>query len=136
MKWMLDTDTCIAIIKRQPAHALRKLQGKSIGQVGVSSITLGELAFGAAKSTKPKEASAALAEFLLPLEIAVFDSDAAMIYGDVRASLARRGTPIGPLDTLIAAHALAIDAILVSHNTREFKRVEGLRFEDWLKKTS
>jgi tRNA(fMet)-specific endonuclease VapC len=133
---MLDTDTCIAIIRKQPAQALRKLQGKSIGQVGVSSITLGELAFGAAKSTKPKEASAALTEFLLPLEIASFDGDAATTYGDVRASLARRGTLIGPLDTLIAAHALTIDAVLVSHNTREFMRVEGLRLEDWLKKAS
>lgn len=133
---MLDTDTCIAIIKKQPAQALRKLQGKSIGQVGVSSITLGELAFGAARSTKPKEASAALAEFLLPLEIASFDGDAATTYGNVRASLARSGTPIGPLDTLIAAHAVTIDAVLVSHNTREFTRVEGLRLEDWLKKAS
>lgn len=131
---MLDTDTCIAIIKQQPANALRKLRGKSIGQVGISSITLGELAFGAAKSTKQKEANAALVEFLLALEVAAFDSDAAMTYGGIRASLARLGTPIGPLDTLIAAHALAIDVVLVSHNTREFARVEGLRLEDWLKK--
>jgi tRNA(fMet)-specific endonuclease VapC len=131
---MLDTDTCIAIIKKQPANALRKLRGKSIGQVGISSITLGELAFGAAKSAKPEVATAALAEFLLALEIAAFDDDAAMAYGQVRASPARRGTPIGPLDTLIAAHALAIDVVLVSHNAREFARVEGLRLEDWLKR--
>ena len=131
---MLDTDTCIAIIKKQPANALRKLRGKSIGQVGISSITFGELAFGAENSTKPAEANAALTEFVLALEVAVFDSDAAITYGGVRASLARRGTPIGPLDTLIAAHALSIDTVLVTHNTREFARVKALRLEDWLEK--
>lgn len=133
MKWMLDTDICIAIIKRQPDSVLRRLRGKSIGQVGISSITLGELAFGAAKSSRPKESNAALGEFLLALEVATFDGSAAMHYGTIRASLARGGTPIGPLDTLIAAHALAIDAVLVTHNTREFARVEGLRLDDWLK---
>jgi tRNA(fMet)-specific endonuclease VapC len=95
---------------------------------------LGELAFGAGKSGKPEEANAALGEFLLTLEVAAFDDDAAMHYGEVRASLARRGKPIGPLDTLIAGHALAIDAILVTHNTQEFAQVEGLSLEDWVGK--
>jgi len=133
MKWMLDTDTCIAIIKRQPESALKKLRGKSIGQVGISSMTLGELAYGAAKSSRSTEAEGALTEFLLALEIAAFGPEAAMTYGRVRAELERRGTPIGALDTIIGAHALAIDAILVSHNTREFARIEGLRTEDWLR---
>lgn len=130
MKWMLDTDTCIAIVKKHPA-ALKKLRGKSIGQVGISSITLGELAFGADKSTRSNDAYDALREFVLALETAAFDEDAAMQYGAVRAALARRGRPIGPLDTLIAAHALAVDAILVTHNLREFSQVERLRVEDW-----
>lgn len=134
MNWMLDTDTCIAIIKKHPA-AIKKLRGKSIGQVGVSSITLGELAFGAAKSSRPGEAHEALSEFLLALEVAPFEEEAAMSYGQVRASLARRGKPIGPLDTLIAGHARALDAILVTHNTREFAQVENLRVEDWIKGT-
>lgn len=129
---MLDTDTCIAIIKKNPVP-LKRLRGKSIGQVGLSSITLGELAFGAARSGRPKDAHAALAEFLLALEIAGFDDHAAMRYGAVRASLPRRGKPAGPLDTLIGGHALALDAILVTHNTREFSPMEGLRLEDWLK---
>jgi tRNA(fMet)-specific endonuclease VapC len=132
MKWMLDTDTCIAIIKRKPESAIKKLRGKSIGQVGVSSITLGELAFGAEKSARREEAQNALSEFLLALEIAAFESEAASTYGNVRASLAKRETPIGPLDTLIGAHALGLDAILVTHNTREFSRIEGLRLEDWV----
>jgi tRNA(fMet)-specific endonuclease VapC len=131
MKWMLDTDTCIAIIKGKPASTLKKLRGKSVGQVGISSITLGELAFGAAKSGRRDEAHAALAEFLLALEIVSFDSDAAASYGQLRASLEKRGTPIGPLDTLIGAHAAALDVILVTHNTREFSRIDTLRLEDW-----
>jgi len=131
MKWMLDTDTCIAIIKGKPDSVLKKLRGKSVGQVGISSITLGELAFGAAKSARRDEAQAALAEFLLALEIASFDSDAAASYGHLRASLEKRGTPIGPLDTLIGAHAAALDVILVTHNTREFSRIDTLRLEDW-----
>jgi tRNA(fMet)-specific endonuclease VapC len=131
MKWMLDTDTCIAIIKKHPA-ALKKLRGKSIGQVGISSITLGELAFGANRSNRSKDAHNALREFVLALEVAAFDEDAAMQYGPVRAELARRGKPIGALDTLIAAHAAAVDAILVTHNTREFSQVEPLRLEDWI----
>jgi tRNA(fMet)-specific endonuclease VapC len=127
---MLGTDTCIAIIKKHPL-ALRKLRGKSIGQVGISSASMGELAFGAAKSNHSKDAREALDEFLLALEVAAFDELAAMRYGDVRASLERRGRPIGPLDTLIGSHAHALSVILVTHNTREFSRIEGLRLEDW-----
>ncbi len=132
MRWMLDTDTCIALIKKNQ-NALRKLRGKSIGQVGISSITLGELAFGASKSNRANEAHAALSEFLLALEVATFDEQAAMCYGAVRASLARRGKLIGPLDTLIAGHAVAIEAILVTHNMKEFVRVDGLTVEDWVR---
>jgi tRNA(fMet)-specific endonuclease VapC len=131
MKWMLDTDTCIAIIKGKPPGVLKKLRGKSVGQVGISSITLGELAFGAAKSGRRDESRAALAEFLLALEIASFDSDAASSYGQLRASLEKRGAPTGPLDTLIGAHAAALDVVLVTHNTREFGRLDTLRLEDW-----
>jgi tRNA(fMet)-specific endonuclease VapC len=131
MKWMLDTDTCIALIKGKPPSVLKKLRGKSVGQVGISSITLGELAFGAAKSGRRDESRAALAEFLLALEIASFDGDAASSYGQLRASLEKRGSPIGPLDTLIGAHAAALDVVLVTHNTREFGRIDTLRLEDW-----
>jgi tRNA(fMet)-specific endonuclease VapC len=131
MKWMLDTDTCIAIIKGKPASVLKKLRGKLLGQVGISSITLGELAFGAAKSGRRDEARSALAEFLLALEIASFDAEAAASYGQGRAWLEKRGAPIGPLDTLIAAHAIALDVTLVTHNTREFSRIDAVRLEDW-----
>jgi tRNA(fMet)-specific endonuclease VapC len=131
MKWMLDTDTCIAIIKGTPASVLKKLRGKSVGQVGISSITLAELASGAAKSSRRGEAQMALSEFLLALEVASFDSDAAASYGSLRALLEKRGTPIGPLVTLIGAHAAALEVTLVTHNTREFRRIDDLRVEDW-----
>lgn len=131
MKWMLDTNTCIAIIRRRPEAALRRLRGKQIGQVGISSITLAELEFGAAKSQRAEQAKLALTEFLQPLEIAPFDEAAAADYGGLRAALEGTGKPIGPLDTLIAAHALALGSVLVTNNSREFRRVPGLAVEDW-----
>ena len=132
MKWMLDTNICIAIIRRRPEAALRRLRGKAIGQVGISSLTLAELQYGAARSREPTAARDALAEFVLALEVAPFDDAAAAIYGEVRAQLESRGQPIGPIDTLIAAHALALDTVLVTNNVREFRRVRGLVVEDWL----
>jgi len=132
MKWMLDTNICIAIIRRRPEAALRRLRGKAIGQVGISSLTLAELQYGAARSREPAAARDALVEFVLALEVAPFDDAAAAIYGEVRAQLESRGQPIGPIDTLIAAHALTLEAVLVTNNLREFRRVRGLVVEDWL----
>jgi len=132
MEWMLDTNICIAIIRRRPEAALRRLRGKAIGQVGISSLTLAELQYGAAKSREPAAARDALGEFVLALEVAPFDDGAAAIYGEVRAQLESRGQPIGPIDTLIAAHALTLEAVLVTNNLREFRRVRGLIVEDWL----
>jgi len=128
---MLDTNICIAIIRGQPAAVLRRLRSRAVGQVGISSITLAELEFGAARSSRASQARQALAEFLLPLEVAPFDESAARAYGGVRETLEKKGRPIGPLDTLIAAHALGLDAVLVTNNTREFARVPGLALEDW-----
>lgn len=132
MKWMLNTNVCIAIIRRQPESALKRLRGKAIGQVGISSITLAELEFGAAKSQRSEQSRLALAEFLLPLEIVPFDDAAAAAYGVLRAALEKKGKPIGPLDTLIAAQAIALGIVLVTNNTREFARVPGLAIEDWV----
>ena len=110
---------------------LLRFKRRAVGEVGISSITLAELAFGAAKSQQPERNRAALEEFVLPLQVAPFDEAAAKVYGAVRAELERRGAPIGALDTLIAAHALSLGATLVSHNTKEFSRVAGLRLADW-----
>ncbi len=133
MKWMLDTDTCIALIKRQPRELIKRLQAKAVGDVGISSITLAELRRGVAKSARIEQNRAALDQFLLPLDIAAFDDLAADAYGTVRAALEIAGTPIGPLDTLIAGHAVSLSVDLVTHNLVEFKRVEGLRLDDWLR---
>lgn len=132
MRWMLDTNTCIAIIKRQPERALKRLRGKSIGQVGLSSIALGELTYGAQMSSRPEQNLQALHEFLLPLEVAPYDEACAFRYGELRSQLKRRGRPIGALDTLIAAHALNLEVVLVTNNTQEFSQALGLRLEDWL----
>ena len=130
MKWMLDTNICIALIKQQPAPLLAKLQKLSIGDVGISSIALAELEFGAAKSAQKQRNQVALAAFVTPLEVAPFDQPAAQRYGLVKAALERRGTPIGSLDTLIAGHALSLGAVLVTNNTSEFRRVNNLKVED------
>jgi len=113
--------------------ACRVVQAKAVGDVGISSITLAELRFGVSKSAQRQQNQAALDQFLLPLDIAAFDELAADSYGDVRAELESNGTPIGPLDTLIAGHGLSLNVVLVTHNMREFRRITGLRIDDWLK---
>ena len=132
MRWMLDTNTCIAIIKRQPEGVFKKLRGKTIGQVGLSCIALGALTYGAEVSTRPEQNLLALQEFLLPLEIASYDDACAFRYGELRAQLKRKGRPMGSLDTLIAAHALTLDVVVVTNNMREFSHAPGLRLENWL----
>jgi tRNA(fMet)-specific endonuclease VapC len=132
MRFMLDTDSCIALIKRKPAKALRRILSLAPGEAGISAVTLAELRFGVAKSAQTERNREALDEFLLPLEVADFDAAAAASYGKARAALETAGTPIGPLDTQIGAHALSLGAVLVTHNTREFSRISGLAVEDWL----
>jgi tRNA(fMet)-specific endonuclease VapC len=130
--YLLDTDTCIHLIRRQPPHALAKLQALEISSVGISSITLSELEYGVAKSTKPQQNRLALAQFLAPLEVLPYDDVAASWYGPTRVFLESQGTPIGPLDTLIAAHALALGYVLVTNNEREFSRLPDLVVENWV----
>ena len=128
---MLDTNICIYAIKQRPPEVLAALRAQEVAGLGLSSVTVAELAFGVAKSGSARN-QRALEQFLEPLEIADFDRSAALVYGRLRAALEASGTPIGPLDTQIAAHALALGVILVSNNQREFARVPGLRLEDWV----
>jgi len=132
MKVMLDTNICIALIRRKPPQVLRRFSAYKIGDIGISWVTLAELEFGVAKSRHLEENQAALDEFVLPLEIAGFDRQTARVYGQVRAMLEKGGTPIGALDLMIGAHALALGAMLVTNNTREFSRIRGLTVVDWL----
>ena len=128
---MLDTNICIYAIKQRPPDVLAALRAQEVAGLGLSSVTVAELAFGVAKSGSARN-QRALEQFLEPLEIADFDRSAALVYGRLRAALEAAGTPIGPLDTQIAAHALALGVTLVSNSQREFARVPGLRLEDWL----
>jgi tRNA(fMet)-specific endonuclease VapC len=128
---MLDTNICIYAIKQRPPEVLAALRAQEVAGLGLSSVTVAELAFGVAKSGSARNQKA-LEQFLEPLEIADFDRSAALVYGRLRAALEAAGTPIGPLDTQIAAHTLALGVILVSNNQREFARVPGLRLEDWV----
>jgi tRNA(fMet)-specific endonuclease VapC len=133
MKYMLDTNTCIYIIKRKPTEVIDRLRQIRVSQVGISSITLSELMYGVMKSSKPEQNQIALAQFLGPMEILSYDDEAAQYYGSLRAFLEEHGTPIGSLDMLIAAHALSIDCILVTNNEREFNRVPNLKIDNWVK---
>jgi len=131
MKYLLDTDTCIELIRQRSPRLLEKVTSFPAGEMGLSSITVAELQYGVERSQHRDQNRAALAQFLLPFDIADFESTAAQAYGHVRADLEARGLPIGALDTFIAAHALALQVTLVTHNLGEFKRVEGLRIESW-----
>lgn len=133
MRLMLDTNTCIALIKRKPVNALQKFNKYQVGDIGISAVTLAELRYGVSKSQHQAKNQTALDEFILPLEVAAFDEQATVAYGVLRAALEKQGTPIGPLDTMIAAHALSLSVTLVTNNTREFNRVPKLTVIDWIK---
>ena len=133
MEYLLDSNICIYIIKQKPVKVLKQFEGLPIGAVGISSITLAELNFGVMKSSDPVKNQEALDKFLTPLEILDFDYFATIEYGKLRADLERKGTPIGPLDTLIASHAQSLNLTLVTNNEKEFERVPALKIENWTK---
>jgi tRNA(fMet)-specific endonuclease VapC len=133
IKYMLDTNICIYIIKKKPADVIERFRQTQISQIGISSITLSELEYGIVKSSKPDQNQFALAQFLAPLEILPYGDEAAQQYGRLRAFLEKQGTPIGSLDMLIAAHALSIDSILVTNNEKKFKWAPNLNIDNWVK---
>lgn len=133
IKYLLDTNICIYIMNRRPIEIIQKFKQFDIGDIGVSTITLSELQYGAAKSKKTKLNLQRVEEFLTPLEILLYDLNAAKCYGEVRQNLEKRGEIIGPLDMLIAAHALSNDIVLVTNNEKEFQRVHSLKIENWTK---
>jgi len=132
MKFLLDTNICIYIIKQKPREVLQKFNSYQVGDIGVSSITVAELEFGVRKSQFLARNQQALTQFLLPLKIVDFDRAAANVYGDIRATLEKQGKPIGSLDTLIAAHAVSLEVILVTNNVKEFNRISNLKLENWI----
>ena len=130
MKFLLDTNICIYALKQHPI-VLENLLSRRRDDVAVSVITEGELRTGAAKSVAAARTLRLVENFLQPMTILDFDSGDAVAYAGVRAKLERSGTPIGPLDTLIAAQAVGRKLVLVTNNQREFGRVTGLRVENW-----
>ena len=131
---LLDTNICIHLLNRRPGfeRALRRVSGRSFGEICISAITASELQYGTAKSAKKNENAAALEEFLSRFEVLDYPVEAAPAYGNVRAELEAAGKPIGNNDLLIAAHALAIGANVATANAKEFARVRGLKVLDWL----
>ena len=131
MNYLLDTNICVFVIRNKSRLAIQRLQQHAAGVVGISTITLAELRYGADKSNHPPKNHAALNGFIAPLEVAEFDARAASEYGVIRADLEKRGVPIGSLDMLIGAHARGLGLTLVTNNVSEFQRVPGLIVEDW-----
>ncbi len=131
MKYMLDTNICIYLIKHKPPKVLKHFRSHAVGDIGMSSIALAELRYGVSKSQHVEKNRQALDEFILPLELADFDEQAAAAYGTVRAGLEKAGRPIGSMDMMIGSHALALGATLVTNNTREFRQIPDLKVVDW-----
>ncbi|MGN0408570.1 MAG: type II toxin-antitoxin system VapC family toxin [Bacteroides sp.] len=131
MKYMLDTNICIYAIKHKPEKVFMRLQEHNPSEICISSVTYAELVHGVEKSKAIEKNRVALALLLSNIEIMNFDSLAAESYGKVRADLEKKGTPIGPLDVMIAGHAESLGYTVVTNNTKEFERVKGLKLENW-----
>ena len=131
LRYLLDTNVCIRYINGRSLNLRQTLEATLRESVGASTITKAELYYGSAKSQTPERSREKQIEFLYTVTLMPFNNQASEVYGEMRATLERRGTPIGQNDMLIAAIALAYDLTLVTHNTREFGRIDGLKLEDW-----
>ena len=132
MRYMLDTNICVYLIKKKPVNVLMHLHSHIGDDLAISAITLAKLLHGVEASAYPEKNTIALNQFLSIVDILAFDSEAAVAYGKICTSLRRQGTPIGMMDLLIAAHAKSRDLIIVTNNVCEFERVEGLELENWV----
>jgi tRNA(fMet)-specific endonuclease VapC len=130
LKYLLDTNILIYTIKNRPPR-VRELFNRHADQLSISTVTLGELIYGAESSQQPERNLAVVEGMAARLEVLPFDADAAVHFGQIRAELRRGGRPIGPYDTMIAGHARSRGLVLVTNNLREFERVPGLRLENW-----
>ncbi|QSV52544.1 MAG: type II toxin-antitoxin system VapC family toxin [Dolichospermum sp. UKL201] len=131
MIYLLDTNTCIIYLKGKNIHLKEKLDSISISEISVCSIVKSELFYGAMRSAKPESNLKLQQGFLDKFVSLPFNDEAAIIFGNIRAELTSKGTPIGGYDLQIAAIALANNLILVTHNTREFSRIPQLQLQDW-----
>lgn len=131
LRYMLDTDICIRVLRDRPASARPRFNAEA-GALCISTVTLGELLYGAARSARPADIRREVESFAARLDILPFDAEASAHFADIRAGLETRGSVIGPYDLMIAGHARSRGLIVVTGNLREFGRVDGLRTEDWL----
>lgn len=131
MSYMLDTNICIYAIKNKPEQVLKRIKDNIENDLCISTITLAELELGVEKSAMPEKNTAALMQLLSILTVLPFTDLAAVEYGKICAYLQRNGTPIGTMDMLIAAHAKSENAVIVTNNVKEFKRVPDLKIENW-----
>ena len=129
-RFLLDTNILIYTLKNRPQQVRARFEQHE-GSIAVSTVSLGELVFGAERSEKPQENLRVIESLIARLDVLPFDETAAFHFGQIRAELFNQGQPIGPFDTMIAAHARSSGLVLVSNNTGEFSRVSGLRLENW-----
>ena len=132
MKFLIDTNICIYIMNNRPPEVIQRFKNIEIGLIGISSISVSELHYGVNKSRCIKHNLKRLEEFLNPFEILPYDENASRYYGKIRSQLEKQGNVIGPLDMLIAAHALSKDLILITNNEKEFKRIQAVKVENWV----
>jgi tRNA(fMet)-specific endonuclease VapC len=131
LKYMLDTNIVIYTMKNRP-QTVREAFQRHYGQMCISSVTYMELVYGAERSSNPERNLNEIEGFAARLEVLPYDNGAAVHTGQVRAELAARGTPIGPYDQMIAGHARSMGLVVVTNNSKEFSRVDGLRLENWV----
>ena len=134
MKYLLDTNICIYIIKKKPEQVINTLSKMDPSTIAISAVTWSELIYGVEKSQTPEKNHQALSHFITPFEILPWTEKEAYHCGEIRAKLSQLGTPIGPFDCQIAGHALALNLTLVTNNEKEFRRVDGLKIINWVNK--
>ncbi len=132
MMYLIDTNICIYIMNNHPPEVIQKCREIGIGNIRISTITVSELQYGAFKSKQIKKNIKRLEEFLGPFEIISYDENASIRYGEIRSFLEKQGNVIGPLDMLIAAHALSENLTLITNNEKELKRIKSLKVENWI----
>lgn len=133
MKYLIDTNICIYIMNHSPPEVIQKFKDVKVGEIGISTISVSELSYGVAKSKSQQQNEKRLEEFLVPFEILPYDEKASKYYGLIRSQLEAQGNVIGPLDMLIAAHALSENLVLVTNNEKEFNRIETLKVDNWVR---
>jgi tRNA(fMet)-specific endonuclease VapC len=132
MMFLIDTNICIYIMNAHPQEVVKKFREIGVGNICISSITVSELHYGVCRSKQIQKNIKRLEEFLIPFEIISYDESASNYYGKIRSHLEKQGAVIGPLDMLIAAHALSKNLTLITNNEKEFKRVKSLKVENWV----